>query len=324
MNAKVSVIIPAYNAEEYLTECLDSALAQTHGNVELVTVNDGSVDRTGTILDDYAARYDNVKVIHTDNGGVSRARNVGLDNADGDYIMFLDSDDVIALNAVEILLRDLEDNGADIAVGLMDDKMHSSEVTCEGTSLNVWKGTEALEKSLEDSPFTYSSCAKLFKAEALHDVRFIEGRRIHEDSYFVFCSFLHEPTVAVRDIVIYRYRANMGSASHASFSDKYFDILYFAEEKRKAVEESYPELTDKAKNMLVKSNIAMLQCLLNTNDKRYKKDIKKCIQTVKENKRYFIPTYPGDKKRFSIIVHHLYGLFKWMYRIKYANRIKKA
>lgn len=324
MSARVSIVIPAYNAEKYLGECLDSALNQTHHNVELVIVNDGSKDNTKVILDQYAARYENIKVIHTENGGVSRARNIGLDNANGDYIMFLDSDDLLVPNALEILLQDLTDNNADIAIGLMSDGTDNRDATIEGTTLCLWQGTEAMEKSLEDSPFTYSSCAKLYKRQILENVRFIEGRKIHEDSYFVFCAFLEHPTVVARDVPIYKYRANENSASHAAFSEKYFDILYFANEKYKTVEDKYPQLLDKAKNMLVKSNIAMLQCLLNTNDKKYKKDVKNCIREVKKYKRYFIPAYPGDKKRFAIIVYNLYGVFKVAYRLKYAKRIEKA
>lgn len=324
MGEKVSVVIPAYNAEKYLEECLNSVLNQTHKDVELVIVNDGSIDGTRKILDNYAQTHENIAVIHTENRGVSCARNIGLNYAIGDYIMFLDADDLLVANAIEILLGDLKENNADIAAGLMDGEVNSSTVDCEGTKIEVWAETQGLEKSLEDNPFTYSSCAKLFKKQSLEKVRFVEGRKIHEDSYFVFSSLLNQPKVVVRNIYLYKYRANENSASHAAFSEKYFDILYFAEEKWKVIEEKYPHLLDKAKNMLVKANIAMLQCLLNTNHKKYKKDIKVCIQTVKRYKNYFIPTYPSDNKRFTIIVYNLYGVYKWLYQLKYSKRIRKA
>ncbi len=324
MNEKISVIIPAYNSEEYICECIESALNQTHKNLELIVVNDGSADNTGLILEKYADKYENVKVITTENGGVSRARNVGLDNAHGDYIMFLDSDDLLVTNAVEILLQDLKDNNADIAIGSMNSEMSNCHADLEGTDVCIWCKTQALEKSLEDDPFTYSSCAKLYKKHVLDNVRFVEGRRIHEDSYFVFRVFLNKPTVVVRDVFIYKYRVNENSASHAEFSEKYFDILYFAEEKYKKIEADHSELLDKAKNMLVKSNIAMLQCLLNTNEKKYKKDIKKCIREVKKYKNYFLPTFTGDKKRFAIVIYNLYGIYKLLYQLKYRKRIKKA
>ena len=324
MSEKVSVIIPAYNAEKYLKECVDSVLKQTHKDVELIIINDGSKDGTKDILDEYASMHSNIQVVHTENGGVSRARNIGLEHAHGEYIMFLDSDDLLVSNAIEILLSDLKDNAADVAAGLMNSDVGDGIISSKGTETSIWAGTEGIEKSLEDNPFTYSSCAKLFKRKVLENIRFIEGRKIHEDSYFVFCSLIGQPTIVIRNIYIYKYRANENSASHAAFSEKYFDILYFAEEKRKAIEEQYPQFLDKAKNMLVKSNIAMLQCLLNTNDKKYKKDIKACIQTVKRYKKYFIPTYPGDERRFKIIVYNLYGIYKQLYQLKYSKRISKA
>lgn len=323
MNGKVSVIIPAYNAEKYLTECIDSVLAQTYKNVELIIVNDGSIDGTKAILESYQQKHANIQVIHTDNGGVSRARNVGLDNATGEWIMFLDSDDLLVANAIEILLNDIKDKGADLAVGMMSADVNSQPISCESTEVSVWRGTDGVEKALEDNPATYSSCAKLFKRQALEHVRFVEGKKVHEDSFFMFSVFTYQPTVVVRNAYIYKYRVNENSSSHAAFSDKFFDILYFAKEKLNIIETQFPEFVDKAKNMWVKANIAMLQCLLNTSDKRYKKDIKNCIREVKKYKKYFIPMYHGDEKRFKIIVCDLYGVFKFLYRIKYAKRLKR-
>ena len=319
MEEKVSIIIPAYNAEKYLQECLDSVLNQTHKDLEVIVINDGSRDGTKELLEKYELENSNICVIHTENGGVSRARNIGLNYATGTYIMFLDSDDLIVANAVEILLNDLKNNNAEIAAGLMNNEVSSSLISCDGTKVSTWTGEQGVEKLLEDDPYTYSSCAKLFKKNILKDIRFIEGRRIHEDSYFVFCCLINQPTVVVRNAYIYKYRHNENSSSHAAFSEKYFDILYFAEEKYKTIEKMYPYLLDKAKNMLVKANIAMLQCLLKADNKRYKKEIKTCIYTVKRYRKYFIPAYSGDSKRFKIIVYNLYVIFKYLYRLKYCR-----
>ncbi|MBQ8429662.1 MAG: glycosyltransferase [Clostridia bacterium] len=324
MSEKISVIIPAYNVEKYIEMCIDSLLQQTYNDLEIVVINDGSSDKTKEILDKYSQNHANIRVLHTENRGVSCARNTGLNIANGKYVMFLDADDYLAQNAIEILMQDALNNDADIVSGLMCAGVSQEPVSITDTNVEIWSNTEALQKSLEDNPFTYSSCAKLYKRHIVEDVRFVEGRKIHEDSYFVFSTFLKNPKVVAREVYLYNYRVNESSASHAGFSEKYFDILYFAKEKYKTIEAQYPELLDKAKNMLVKSNIAMLQCLLNTNDKKYKKDVKDCIREVKKYKRYFIPTYPGDRKRFKIIVYNLYGIFKFLYRLKYAKRIQKA
>ena len=112
----VSVIIPIYKAEPYLKKCLDSIAAQTYKNLEIILIDDGSPDNCGRICDEYAANDPRVKVIHKQNGGMSDARNTGLDNATGEYLTFIDSDDYVSENFVDTLLNALRDNDADMSV----------------------------------------------------------------------------------------------------------------------------------------------------------------------------------------------------------------
>ena len=114
---KISVIVPVYNTEKYLHRCIDSVLAQTYKDFELLLIDDGSKDSSGAICDEYAARDSRVKVFHKENGGVSSARNAGLAIASGDWIMHLDGDDRIAPDIQERLIRKGEDTGADIVMG---------------------------------------------------------------------------------------------------------------------------------------------------------------------------------------------------------------
>ena len=111
----VSVIIPAYNIERYISRCLDSIMAQTYNNLEIIVIDDGSKDQTAEILDDYQKRDSRIIVVHKENGGVSSARNNGLDIATGDYISFVDGDDLIESNMYEILVKILEKEKTDIA-----------------------------------------------------------------------------------------------------------------------------------------------------------------------------------------------------------------
>lgn len=101
----VSVIIPAYNIEDYIGRCLDSVLSQTYKNLEIIVIDDGSSDRTGEILDDYEKKNHRMKVIHKENGGVSSARNIGIDRANGDYIGFVDGDDWVNPKLFETLVK---------------------------------------------------------------------------------------------------------------------------------------------------------------------------------------------------------------------------
>ena len=111
----VSVIIPAYNIEDYIGRCLDSIISQTYKNLEIIVVDDGSRDYTGEILDNYAKKDRRIKVIHKENGGVSSARNKGIEAAEGDYIGFIDGDDLIEPEMYKTLVDLLEEENADIA-----------------------------------------------------------------------------------------------------------------------------------------------------------------------------------------------------------------
>ena len=116
MNCTISIIVPVYNAEKYLHRCVDSILAQTFTDFELLLINDGSKDNSGKICDEYAAKDPRVRVFHKENGGVSSARNMGLDNAKGEWVTFVDSDDWLVHNIYEKMLHKLVEENADLCL----------------------------------------------------------------------------------------------------------------------------------------------------------------------------------------------------------------
>lgn len=317
---KVSVIIPVYNAEKYILKCIESILNQTNSDLELILVDDGSPDNSGAICDEYATKDNRVKVFHQKNGGVCSARNKGLSMANGEYVSFVDSDDYLEYNALEVLYNDIITYNADVSCALMVGDSNHGASNLKNGEYEVWSGSDAVKESLLDNRFTYSSCAKLYKRALLDDVRFEEGKKIHEDSFFNFSVFLRKPTVVVRNIGIYNYVNNSESASHAEFSEKFFDVLYFADKKKELANEQFPEFQAEINNAMVKANLAMLHAFCNTNDKKYKKDIKRCIKTVKELKSYFVPAIPGDQKFFNVVTNNLYGVFKIYYNLRYKHK----
>ena len=117
MNPVISIIIPVYNVEKYIRRCLNSVLAQTYKDYEIILVDDGSSDKSSVICDEYAEIESNIQVIHKDNQGPSHTRNVGIENAKGQYVYFLDSDDYIIPECIEILYKNLTDKRADISCG---------------------------------------------------------------------------------------------------------------------------------------------------------------------------------------------------------------
>lgn len=309
--ALVSVIVPIYNAEKYLSECIESILLQTYKNIEIILINDGSKDNSLFIAEKYAKENKNIIFRSTENRGVCAARNMGLSLAGGEYIMFVDSDDSLIITAVEKLMDALQTENADIAVG--------GHLQCDTSEREIWTGKTGLEKASEDDEHTYSIWAKLFKKSSTIKHKFCEGKKIHEDAFFYFQCLTYNPKIVITNEKVYNYRYNPASASHASFSEKFYDILYFAKRKLEIINEIAPELNEKAKNIWVKANLAMLHQFLNTTDKKYKADEKACIKAVKENKKYFIPAIAGDQKFFNIVINNLYYVFKLAYKIKYKK-----
>lgn len=315
----ISVIIPAYNAEATIRRAADSVLKQSYPDVELVVVNDGSKDSTRDILEQLAAEHPNFRCIHQENGGVSKARNTGLAAAAGEYIAFLDADDEMLPNCLEMLFRVSEKENCDIVAGPSirvrpDGSRTPKGYGVEGKPL-IWQGDEALQNSLKDHPATYSVWGKLYRREVLAGIRFVEGKRIHEDSFFLFQAFGRELRMAVcAEPTIYYYMTAQ-SASRSGFSDKFLDILYFAEEKAKIVEERYPEYLPLAKNVLAKANMALLKVMCLGADQKYLPLEKQCCRAVRENAPYFIPAIRVDKILFAVIRLRLFWLYKRLYQL---------
>ncbi|MDR3572606.1 MAG: glycosyltransferase [Anaerolineaceae bacterium] len=187
MRPKISVIVPVYNVERYLGRCLDSILGQSFPDFELIVVDDGSADNSGHLCNEYAKGDHRIKVIHKENAGLSSARNAGLDAARGEYIAFVDSDDWIEPDMLELLYRECTKNQLDIAVCGINfcysggtSKPYSGELV-----YLVLDNSRALSEMWAKSTFTESLCNKLFKACLFDNIRFPVGK-VHEDTFVTY------------------------------------------------------------------------------------------------------------------------------------------
>lgn len=189
MSSLVTVIIPVYNRELEIKRSVESVLRQGI-DIDLVIVDDGSTDNTASICDEYARNYENITVIHTSNGGVSQARNIGLDHVNTKYLMFLDSDDELADNAVRNLVEAADDNSADMVIGRIQAR------TLEGETRNFvipdkFNNTIISEREfweLANYPGIYMGVAvviKLYRSTVWKDIRFPVGVKRHEDEYMI-------------------------------------------------------------------------------------------------------------------------------------------
>ncbi len=192
----VSVIIPIYNVEAYLKECLDSAVRQTLKEIEILCIDDGSTDRSAEIAREYAEAYDNVILLHKENGGQSSARNLGMDHARGEYLYFLDSDDVLERNALENLYSKACREDLDIvyfnAVPFFeteeDQKSNAGYIAFykrKGDYSGVYSGRELFARMAEHGEFLGSACLQIFRRSMAEEygLRFYNGI-IHEDNLF--------------------------------------------------------------------------------------------------------------------------------------------
>lgn len=236
--SKVSIIIPAYNAERYLRECVESVLRQDYPDIEIIIVNDGSTDNTAEIAESFG-----VQVISQPNGGISKARNTGIDAAGGEYIFFLDSDDTVFDGAISHLVSILEENpDCDIAVGLMSDSL--SPVKSKNR-LTVMEAVDVLRLTMYQKVGNdFSACGKLYRKRLFYGAdapRFTVGRR-YEDLEFTPRMYLRARKIAYTDTVVYHYRANEESFIH-TWSPSRTDALWAVDSVLAFVSDKCPSLT---------------------------------------------------------------------------------
>lgn len=211
---KLSVIVPVYKAEKTLRKCVDSLLAQTLGDLEIILVNDGSPDGCQAILDDYAARFpDTVRTKTVENGGQGRARNFGIDMARGDWLGFVDSDDWVLPEMYEKLIAAAEKEGADVAV-------------CDTLECYEDGGTRLLRAWREGSALAAagSSCDKVFRRSLIGDLRFPEGLW-YEDFAFSALALSRTERLARVPETLYCYRIGHPSTMHNDNARKNLDLL---------------------------------------------------------------------------------------------------
>lgn len=231
-NPLVSIIAPIYKVESYLRQCLDSIVSQTYTNLEIILVDDGSPDGCPQICDEYAAKDKRIVVIHKENGGLSDARNAGLDICKGEYIYFIDSDDIIPSHCIDILLKIITQEKADIASSSyqeFSDAESNLVKSNQNYSYITINGSEALILLCRDNtPGFMSSCMKIYKRNCFDGIRFPLGK-LYEDAHTNYKIYHTCKKICYTNTPLYYYRLHKESIM-ANTKSSIYDLE--AREKR--------------------------------------------------------------------------------------------
>lgn len=280
----ISIVIPIYGVETYLKRCLDSVSCQTYRELEVILVDDGSPDKCGEIADAYAAKDNRFKVIHKANGGLSDARNVGMEAATGEFLFFLDSDDVIHENAIEELYSICSDNKADIAISSLynfiesdyehddkrntDIKRHFSKDEIgigirNNYSVEYMDQIYAMKRILCPGGIGHEAPGKLYRLALWDGIQFPVGE-LYEDYFTTYKVILKAKKIGILSEPIYGYRVREGSIMQSRIKEKNLSLIKISQEVTDNISTMVPELAKYAKYLQIRTNLKLLEGILNT------------------------------------------------------------
>lgn len=235
---KVSVIVPIFNVEDYVIKSVNSVISQTEKDIEIILVDDGSTDNSGKICDDFAEKDKRVKIIHKKNGGLSSARNAGVNIATGDFVLFLDGDDYLRNDAVEILLRTAQKYPSDFIQFNWQEIEKDAVPVSDNTDIEIYqahKSNELFKNLYKIGGVAASACTKFFKREFIKDKPYKSIR--HEDEMWCSDAFKKDLTVTYINDKLYYYVVRSGSIIHGKFNKSRLELFDVIEYRLKTLEE---------------------------------------------------------------------------------------
>ena len=265
MEPLISVIVPVYNVEQYLNKCVDSIINQTYKNIEILLIDDGSTDSSGFICDNYSKMYDNVKTYHKKNGGLSSARNYGIEKASGDLIGFVDSDDYIHKEMYERLYSLLSEDDADLSECLLAN-VYNGKVrqNNEPQRVLVVNSETAIDYALKAEIANVVAVDKLYRRSLFDHIRYPEGKTIEDG--FVIVDILSECNrIVISTEQMYYYVHRKGSITTNLFSTKDLDAIEAYEKNYKIIKSKYPAILDSAEMRLCWAHFYVLDKIIYDN-----------------------------------------------------------
>lgn len=315
-NDLISIVIPVYNVEKYIDDCLISVLNQSYSNIEIILVNDGSTDRSGQICDKYLEQDKRIKVIHKKNGGLSDARNVGIENSIGKYITFIDSDDIVTDDFIYYLYNLIVKYKVDMSVCAY------SVVTKDGKHLNTGIGyterkmnrIETLDNMLCENGFTVSSCAKMYLLKLFDDIEFPIGK-LCEDNATTYKLIEKCDYIAYGNESKYLYYKRDNSIMTSNFNLRKLDLLELVDDM--AIDlMKYPELKDAVLKKRISSRFSILRQIVFSD--YYNSSITdEVVNFLLKNKKFIIKSKKIEKREKIALIILFFGKrffkFSWSF-----------
>lgn len=222
----ISIIIPIYNVEKYLEKCLDSILNQTYKNLEIILIDDGSTDNSPNICNSYCEKDKRIKIIHKNNEGVSSARNKGIELSKGKYIVFIDSDDYVSNEHIEVLYDCIISNNVDLVISnLIDISEDGIILNNEEKESFLMNKDQCLKELLSEDNFYHLCCGNIYRKDLLEKIRFNCKYRIAEDLDFLYRYIKQISSAYFLSKNTYYYLKREGSATNSIYSEKWNDEL---------------------------------------------------------------------------------------------------
>lgn len=259
----ISIIVPVYNVEEEIGRCIDSILAQTYREIEIILINDGSTDNSGKICDEYAQKDSRIVVIHQNNQGASSARNTGIKCAKGDFIGFVDSDDIIDADMYELLLHNMIKYECDISHCGYSYLKEDDCVDKYGTGKKyIYNGIEGLYAFIDGKLIEPGLVTKLFKRELFENIELDHSIKINEDFLMNYYLFKKSKKSVFMDVCKYKYICRKNSVTNSGFSRNHFDLIKVSEVIiNDSINNSYTD--DKLINLCIKKKVISCFSLIN-------------------------------------------------------------
>lgn len=315
MNPKISVILPVYNVEKYLEECVKTIIGQTYQNLEIILVDDGSLDRCPTLCDEFAKLDERIRVLHKKNGGLSDARNAGTQIATGEYITFVDSDDLVTETYVEYLYNLIKKYGCDMSLCTHTVVFETGKtISCGDNTDELLDAKKCLLRMLYHDVIDTSAWAKMYRTDMAKKILYPKGK-LFEDIGTTYRFFLSSGKIACGYKSQYFYIQRKNSIVSGKFNPHKLELLEMTDKMAEDVEKVYPDLAQAVLRRRVYARFSTLNQMLDVDG--YDKERNDIISFIKVHKQEIMSNKnaPERDKAALCILSIGYPFYRLMWKI---------